>query len=196
MQGELRVDEAMLTGESTAVAKSPVAGPRQAILADRTCMAYSGTLVTSGQGTGVVVATAPYVIRLKAIMIFLIAALAYAAVIPGLRAIFGRSSVASPRRSLRLRLRLASSGPAKSDPTCRESLGPGFWDRLLRLLRFGTVALQSREPAHPSQPQPRGGQVARRWGRWLRGEDSNLRRRLPTDLQSVPFDHSGTPPRT
>lgn len=29
---------------------------------------------------------------------------------------------------------------------------------------------------------------------WWRGEDLNLRRRTPTDLQSVPFGHSGTPP--
>jgi hypothetical protein len=28
-----------------------------------------------------------------------------------------------------------------------------------------------------------------------RGEDSNLRRLKPTDLQSVPFDRSGTPPK-
>ncbi len=27
------------------------------------------------------------------------------------------------------------------------------------------------------------------------GKDSNLRRRTPTDLQSVPFGHSGTPPK-
>ena len=31
---------------------------------------------------------------------------------------------------------------------------------------------------------------------WWGGEDSNLRRRTPTDLQSVPFDRSGTPPET
>ena len=30
---------------------------------------------------------------------------------------------------------------------------------------------------------------------WWRGLDSNQRRRAPTDLQSVPFSHSGTPPR-
>lgn len=30
--------------------------------------------------------------------------------------------------------------------------------------------------------------------KWWRGEDLNLRRHPPTDLQSVPFDHSGTPP--
>jgi hypothetical protein len=30
--------------------------------------------------------------------------------------------------------------------------------------------------------------------KWWRGEDSNLRRRLPTDLQSAPFDRSGTSP--
>ena len=29
---------------------------------------------------------------------------------------------------------------------------------------------------------------------WWRGEDSNLRSRLTTDLQSVPFGRSGTPP--
>ena len=30
---------------------------------------------------------------------------------------------------------------------------------------------------------------------WWWGEDSNLRRHSPTDLQSVPFSHSGTPPQ-
>src|SRR5579872_2309234 len=30
---------------------------------------------------------------------------------------------------------------------------------------------------------------------WWRGLDSNQRRCSPTDLQSVPFSHSGTPPR-
>src|SRR5580698_4978981 len=30
--------------------------------------------------------------------------------------------------------------------------------------------------------------------RWWRGLDLNQRRRKPTDLQSVPFNHSGTPP--
>ena len=29
---------------------------------------------------------------------------------------------------------------------------------------------------------------------WWRGEDSNLRRRSPADLQSAPFGRSGTPP--
>ena len=29
---------------------------------------------------------------------------------------------------------------------------------------------------------------------WWREEDSNLRSRPTTDLQSVPFGHSGTPP--
>ena len=31
-------------------------------------------------------------------------------------------------------------------------------------------------------------------GSWWRGEDSNLRRRQPTDLQSAPFGRFGTPP--
>ncbi|MDP1559167.1 MAG: cation-transporting P-type ATPase [Nitrosomonas sp.] len=53
----LQVQEAALTGESVAVEKivQPVA--QEAVIGDRLCMAYSGTLVTHGQGTGVVVAT-------------------------------------------------------------------------------------------------------------------------------------------
>jgi magnesium-transporting ATPase (P-type) len=53
----LQAQEALLTGESLPVDKriEPVAG--DATLGDRYCMAYSGTLVTSGQGRGVVVAT-------------------------------------------------------------------------------------------------------------------------------------------
>ncbi|MCR4297749.1 MAG: cation-transporting P-type ATPase [Gallionella sp.] len=54
----LRIEEAALTGESTAVEKNPVAVDAQAVLGDRYCMAYSSTLVVYGQGTGVVVATA------------------------------------------------------------------------------------------------------------------------------------------
>lgn len=55
---ELRVDESALTGESVPVTKNPVVLPPDTALADRTNMAYSGTLVTSGGGRGVVVATA------------------------------------------------------------------------------------------------------------------------------------------
>ena len=53
----LHVEEAALTGESVPVEKSldPVDAP--AALAERTCMAYAGTLVASGQGAGVTVAT-------------------------------------------------------------------------------------------------------------------------------------------
>jgi len=54
----LRIDEAALTGESTAVEKNPAAVDAQAVLGDRYCMAYSSTLVVYGQGAGVVVATA------------------------------------------------------------------------------------------------------------------------------------------
>ncbi|AKH22296.1 carbonate dehydratase [Sedimenticola thiotaurini] len=53
----LRVDEAMLTGESLPVEKSVDPVDIDASLGDRDCMAYSGTLVTFGQGTGLVVAT-------------------------------------------------------------------------------------------------------------------------------------------
>jgi len=54
----LQIQEAVLTGESVPVDKNatPVAG--DAALGDRFCMAFSGTLVTSGQGRGIVVATA------------------------------------------------------------------------------------------------------------------------------------------
>ena len=38
----------------------------------------------------------------------------------------------------------------------------------------------------PAEPAPSGGQ-------WVR-EDSNLRRRMPADLQSAPFGHLGTHP--
>ncbi|MCK5715084.1 MAG: cation-transporting P-type ATPase [Nitrosomonadaceae bacterium] len=53
----LQIQEAILTGESVPVDKhtQPVAG--NAALGDRVCMAFSGTLVTSGQGKGVVVGT-------------------------------------------------------------------------------------------------------------------------------------------
>jgi magnesium-transporting ATPase (P-type) len=54
---ELRVDEAVLTGESVPVEKSTAPVTASANIADRSCMAYAGTLVTYGQASGVVVAT-------------------------------------------------------------------------------------------------------------------------------------------
>lgn len=53
----LHADEAALTGESVPVAKHVEPAPSDAPLGDRRCMLYSGTLITSGQGTGLVVAT-------------------------------------------------------------------------------------------------------------------------------------------
>ena len=53
----LQIQEAVLTGESVAVEKRTKAVMKEAELGDRYCMAYSGTLVTYGQGRGVVVAT-------------------------------------------------------------------------------------------------------------------------------------------
>jgi magnesium-transporting ATPase (P-type) len=53
----LRVDEAPLTGESVPVEKCTDAVAGDAVVADRHGMAYSGTVVTYGQGTGVVVET-------------------------------------------------------------------------------------------------------------------------------------------
>jgi cation-transporting ATPase F len=52
---ELQIDESALTGESVPVSKQTAALPGETLLADRSNMAYSSTLVTYGTGTGVVV---------------------------------------------------------------------------------------------------------------------------------------------
>ncbi len=54
---ELYVDEAALTGESLPVAKHPQALAPETALAERACMAWSGTLVVKGEAEGLVVAT-------------------------------------------------------------------------------------------------------------------------------------------
>ncbi len=54
---ELQVDESALTGESIPVAKKELLLPAETALADRCNLAYSGTLVTYGQGVGVAVDT-------------------------------------------------------------------------------------------------------------------------------------------
>ncbi len=53
----LRIDEAPLTGESVPVDKSTAAVAPQAELGDRFSLAFSGTLVSAGHGTGVAVNT-------------------------------------------------------------------------------------------------------------------------------------------
>ncbi len=53
----LQIEEAALTGESVPVDKSDSSVAQDAALADRFSMAYGGTLVTQGQGSGVAVAT-------------------------------------------------------------------------------------------------------------------------------------------
>ncbi|GIL00959.1 MAG: carbonate dehydratase [Alphaproteobacteria bacterium] len=55
----LRVEEAILTGESVPVDKQTAPVAAAAALGDRLCMAFKGTLVTAGTGRGVVVATGP-----------------------------------------------------------------------------------------------------------------------------------------
>jgi cation-transporting P-type ATPase F len=52
---ELRISESTLTGESLPIEKNVTPLPLDTILADRTNMAYSGTLVTTGRGKGVVI---------------------------------------------------------------------------------------------------------------------------------------------
>ncbi len=53
----LRTEEAALTGELVPIEKTTSAVPEKATVGDREGMAFSGTLVSSGRGTGVVVAT-------------------------------------------------------------------------------------------------------------------------------------------
>ena len=54
---ELQIDESALTGESIAARKQPEQLVPETVLADRTNIAYSSTLVTYGTGAGLVVAT-------------------------------------------------------------------------------------------------------------------------------------------
>lgn len=54
---ELKVDESMLTGESASVSKAVEEIEESKVLADRTNMTYSGSLIAHGQGAGIVVAT-------------------------------------------------------------------------------------------------------------------------------------------
>ncbi len=53
----LQIQESVLTGESMAVEKTIDPVDRLAVIGDRQCMAFSGTLVTHGQGAGIVVTT-------------------------------------------------------------------------------------------------------------------------------------------
>jgi cation-transporting P-type ATPase F len=53
----LHVDESALTGESVPVTKDIAVLPEETVLAERSNMAFSGTLVTTGSAAGVVVAT-------------------------------------------------------------------------------------------------------------------------------------------
>lgn len=54
---DLQIDEAILTGESLPVEKTPAATSLDAGLADQTCIAFGGTLITQGVGTAIVYRT-------------------------------------------------------------------------------------------------------------------------------------------
>ena len=53
----LRINEAALTGESVPVEKHPEPVAEAAAIGDRTCMAYAGTVASTGQARGLVVGT-------------------------------------------------------------------------------------------------------------------------------------------
>jgi Ca2+-transporting ATPase len=55
---ELKLDESSLTGESVAIRKDSINLSEKTVLADRKNMIYASTIITSGKGKGVVVATA------------------------------------------------------------------------------------------------------------------------------------------
>ena len=54
---QLRIDESALTGESVPSSKSTDPVPEDAGVGDRTSMAFSGTIVSAGQGRGIVTGT-------------------------------------------------------------------------------------------------------------------------------------------
>jgi len=56
-QRGLTIDEALLTGESVTASKHTAPVAPVCALGDRSCMAFSGTMVTAGQGAGVAVTT-------------------------------------------------------------------------------------------------------------------------------------------
>src|SRR5262249_31206443 len=55
----LRTEEAALSGESVPIDKTTGAAPEKSTVGDREGMAFSGTLVAAGRGTGVGGATGP-----------------------------------------------------------------------------------------------------------------------------------------
>jgi len=57
---DMQIDEAALTGESIPVNKNIFETDPEASLGDRSCMAFSGTLVAYGQGSGIVASTGEY----------------------------------------------------------------------------------------------------------------------------------------
>ncbi len=68
------------------------------------------------------------------------------------------------------------------------------WTADTTLRDFAFSGHESRWGRGAGKPETAGLSIGILWGFWWRGLDSNQRRRAPTDLQSVPFSLSGTPP--
>ena len=77
----------------------------------------------------------------------------------------------------------------------RHGAGDGNRTRVISLEGWGST-IELLPPGRPRGPCYKKRTTCRRRHRsWWRRLDSNQRRRKPTDLQSAPFNHSGTPPR-
>ena len=75
----------------------------------------------------------------------------------------------------------------------REKIGAGEGNRTLVISLEGFCSTIELHPLKPINSQTKT-YFTNNEINWWRGKDSNLRRRKSTDLQSVAFDRSATPP--
>ena len=81
------------------------------------------------------------------------------------------------------------SGKRDSNPRPRAWKARALPTELFPLSRSDPASSRSKPSFRYRIPRPAQPDI------WWRGEDSNLRRHSPSDLQSDPFGHSGTSPR-